>query len=107
MELDFSSILTAVISALSGGGLVGLLNAKESKRKAKIDNDVSAAEAWRNLYERADKECDEVKKEVTALRDENRQMHEKINDLVAKVTAANLKKCDVNGCENRIPPRGW
>lgn len=104
---DWTSIVTAVVSALSGGGLVGLLNAKEAKRKARLENDNSAAEAWRNLYERADKECNETKEEVRALREENRQMHEKINDLVAKVTAANLQKCDVNGCDNRKPPRGW
>lgn len=107
MELDITSIITCVVSALSGGGIGWLINASENKRKAQLENDHSASEAWKELYERADKECEDVKKEVTELRDENAQMHEKINDLTAKYAAANCQKCTVNGCKERKPPRDW
>lgn len=107
MELDITSIITCVVSALSGGGLGWLLNASENRRKAKIENDHSAAEAWKELYERVDKECEEVKSEVAELRTKNTELHEKINDMTASLTAARLQKCTVNGCKERKPPRDW
>lgn len=106
MEFDIASIITCVVSALSGGGVGWLINAKENKRKAQLDNDHSA-EAWKELYERADKESESTKKEVDSLREENSKMHDKINDLTAKYAAANCQKCTVFGCKNRQPPRDW
>lgn len=107
MEFDLASIITCLVSALSGGGVGWLINAKENKRKAQLDNDHSAAEAWKELYERADKESEDTKKEVDALREENSKLHDKINDLTAKYAAANCQKCTVFGCKNRQPPRDW
>lgn len=119
MEFDWSSVITAVVSAISGGGIVGVLNAKENKRKAtlendktKIENDHSAAVAWRELYERADKENEELKKEVDELRKQVSKLCDEMADikrdhanLKAENAAYRVEKCVVYECANRRPPR--
>lgn len=107
MAIDWASIITATVSAISGGGLVGIINAKENKRKQKLENDHSAADAWRELYERSDKESDELKNEVKELRAEVAKLQEQLSSEKAQKTKFELQKCEVLGCEKRKPPRDF
>lgn len=120
MEFDWGAVITAVVSAISGGGIVGIINAKENKRKAtlendktKIENDHSAADAWRELYERSDKENEELKKEIEELRaqvfklcDEMATVKRRQAVLISENAHFRSERCVIYDCPNRRPPRG-
>jgi hypothetical protein len=57
--MDWSNILTVIITALaSTGGIGSFLHFKEAKRAKRIENDKAAADEWKELYNKSEEKCD-------------------------------------------------
>lgn len=107
MEIDWATIITAIVGAVGGGGLTSLFFMKEDKKKKTLENDAQASTAWRELYERSDKESEELKTEINELRKELNSLMQQNTELTIKNSAYNLLKCEIIGCDNRKPPRDF
>lgn len=107
MEIDWETIITAIVGAVGGGGLTSLFFMKEDKKKKTLENDAQASTAWRELYERSDKESEELKTEINELRKEMNSIMQKNTELTVKNSAYNLLKCEMIGCDKRKPPRDF
>lgn len=105
--MDWTTIITALLSAISGGGIMGIFYYKETRKKKSLENDAMASDAWQKLFERTDKELDEAREERKRLEEELQQLRAKINSLEAELSEYKANKCEVLGCPNRIPPRKW
>lgn len=107
MLIDWATIITAIVSAVGGGGLTSLFFMKEDKKKKTLENDAQASTAWRELYERSDKESEELKTEINELRKEVNRLMQQNTELTVKNSAFSLQKCEVIGCDKRKPPRDF
>ena len=107
MEIDWATIITAIVGAVGGGGLTSLFFMKEDKNKKTLENDAQASTAWRELYERSDKESEELKAEIDELRKEVNRLMQQNTELAVKNSAYLLQKCEVVGCDKRKPPRDF
>lgn len=107
MEIDWATIITAIVGAVGGGGLTSLFFMKEDKKKKTLENDAQASTAWRELYERSDKESEELKAEINELRKEVNRLMQQNTELAVKNSAYRLQKCEVVGCDKRKPPRDF
>lgn len=107
MAIDWATIITAIVGAVGGGGLTSLFFMKEDKKKKTLENDAQASTAWRELYERSDKESEELKAEIDDLRKEVNRLMQQNTELTVKNSAYNLLKCEIIGCDKRKPPRDF
>ena len=107
MAIDWATIITAIVVAVGGGGLTSLFFMKEDKKKKTLENDAQASTAWRELYERSDKESEELKTEIDELRKEVNRLMQQNTELTVKNSAYNLLKCEIIGCDKRKPPRDF
>lgn len=105
--MDWTTIITALVSAISGGGIMSVFYFKENRRKKSLENDAMASEAWQKLFERTDKELDEAREDRKRLEEEIKQLRTKINELEIELSELRVNKCEVQGCANRKPPRSW
>lgn len=105
--MDWTTIITAVVSAISGGGIMSVFYFKENRRKKSLENDAMASDAWQKLFERTDKELEEAREERKRLESEIKELRAKITELEVSLSEYKANKCEVLGCANRKPPRSW
>lgn len=105
--MDWTTILTALISAISGGGVMSLFHYQSDKEKRKIENDALASDGWQELYAKAEERNERMSAKIDELYAELGRFRTENTQLSTENTALKLQKCERNGCPDRVPPRGW
>ena len=107
MEMDWTTVMTALISALSGGGIVGVFYFRENKRKKELENDALASDGWQELYAKSEERNDRMSQKIDQLYSELSKFRDDNNRLTTENAVLTMQKCEKKGCGDRIPPRGW
>ena len=108
MQLDWTTIIVSIISALGAGGvLTTILNRRENKISKQLENDVTASRQWRELFEKEEKKCEEKDAKIDRLYDEISSLRNENNQLSTENVKLDMMKCKINGCIKRRPPRNW
>lgn len=112
--MDWISIILALISALAGGGLIGLLTIRETKKSMKIENAVKEDDRWSKLADELQDENaklnDRLEKKdarITELEDTVSDLRTKLDDAKTAAVKASLLRCNRLNCERRSPPLGY
>lgn len=112
--MDWTTIIAAVVSALSTGGIVSaLLYYRENKRARQLDNEKSVIEEWQGVANEWKVRCAELKTsldakdgKIDALYRGNNELRKRNDRLSSANTALGIFKCKVLGCDRRQPPFG-
>lgn len=106
--MDWTTIITSFIGSLGlSGGIMGLFYLKENKRAKQLANDATAAQQWKELYEKAEAKNETLETKIDNLHRENNQLRDTNNTLTTQNAVLEMQKCEVNGCTTRRPPRGF
>lgn len=105
--MELTTIVSAIVSLIAGGGLAGVLFFRERKRAEQLKNEASASEQWRVLFERSDSDSHDKDSRIDKLYEELSRIRERNNKLSTENAVLRLKKCEVNGCNSRKPARGY
>lgn len=111
--MDWLALITTIIGAITGGGLMFLLNPKAAKKKPELENntiEVTTKQIEMQSYSDAFKAMQET---IKSQEDRNRELfelnakaHEEINELKSDFIQCSNALC-VNGlCPFREPERG-
>ena len=112
--MDWVSIISMIIGALTGGGFMFFLNPKAAKRKPEIDNKAieattkqtemqSYADAFRAMQETI-KSQEQRNRELFEM---NAKAHEEINELKSDIMQCSNALCRVGMCPLRVPEKGY
>ncbi|WP_418981686.1 hypothetical protein [Alistipes sp.] len=105
--MDWSTILTALVSALlSGGGIAGVVFFRENKRARQLQNENTASAQWRELYDKAEAKVESQGLKIESLYKENKHLRDQNNDLTTQNAVLKIWKCKRIGCTDREPPFG-
>lgn len=111
--MDWTQILIALISAVLGGGLVKIFTTKETKEGMSLDNMQKVLDAKDRIIEERIERCRELKLEIDKkdlkideLHKINANLRHKLDDANTKAAVAEVMRCDVTKCVNRVPPFG-
>lgn len=98
-------IISAIVSLVGAFGGASLLFWRQEKRAKEIQNEASAAQTWRELFERTDKEREERDEKIEALYKERAELKDKNAALKAENMRLQWFRCTRNDCADRQPPR--
>ena len=105
--MDWTTILTGLISALiSGGGLMGAFYMKENKKAKQLENESTASSQWRELYEKSEQKNEKLQTKLDASYKENTMLRDTNNGLTTQNAVLKTYKCETISCSNRKPPFG-
>ncbi len=105
--MDLTMIITTALTAiLSSGSVAGIFYFKENKRAKQLQNEITAASQWRELYEKSEKKVDSQGVKIEKLYKENGQLRDERDDLSTEVATLKIYKCETIKCEKRVPPLG-
>lgn len=111
--MDWTTIITSIISALAGGGLISLLTLRETKKSLKIDNKAKEDDRWSKLADELQDEnvklndrLDKKDSRVTELEDTVSDLRTKLDGTRTKCAIAELLRCETVSCPSRVPPLG-
>jgi predicted nuclease with TOPRIM domain len=111
--MDWTTIITSIISALAGGGLISLLTLRETKKSLKIDNKAKEDDRWSKLADELQDENvklnDRLEKKdsrVTELEDTVSDLRTKLDSTRTKCAIAEILRCETVSCPSRVPPLG-
>lgn len=110
--MDWTTIITAALTALIPSGLVGtFVFYKENKRGKQLENESKVIEEWKGITDMYKKRCDELKATVDSknakieeLYSEGASMRERLDKLSSKNAVLEIFKCKEISCGNRKPP---
>lgn len=112
--MDWVSIITAIIGALAGGGLISLLTIRETKKGLKLDNAEKEDSRWSKLVnelqdqiEKLNERCERKDSRITELEDTNALLRQRLDETNTALAKATLMRCSKLGCKSRIPPFGY
>ena len=92
---------------LAGGGLASIIYIKENKRTKRLQNDILASSQWKELFEKEETKNEKLGAKLDASYKENSLLRDKNNDLTTQNAVLKIHKCEVIGCKDRKPPRGY
>ena len=112
--MDWTTIISMIIGALTGGGLMFLLNPKAAKRKPELENKAveattkqtemqAYADAFRSMQETI-KSQEERNRELFEM---NSKSHEEINELKSDLLQCSNALCVNSLCPLREPEKGF
>ncbi len=112
--MDYTSILSVIISSVLGGGIVGtVLFYQQNKRAKELDNkqkslanDDVAIDQWKDLYFETEKKSQAKSKKIEELTEELNKEKAKSAKLYAQKERLVELKCVHIGCDKRKPPLG-
>ncbi len=105
--MDWTAIIVSLGTALlAGGGITGFFQIKETKRAKKLENDRSAANEWKELYERSEAKTEKLGEKLDATYILLRKEQEEKNEWKVKCAQANFMLCRKTPCIDRDPPLG-
>lgn len=91
--MDWTTIISAAIAAISAGGGIGIFfDRKHKKRAAELANESTVSSQWKELFERSEKKVD--------------AQSDKIEGLASQKAVLTLYKCCKVNCPDREPPFG-
>lgn len=106
--MDWTTIITSFLGSLGlSGGITGLFYFRENKHAKQLANDATAAQQWKELYEKAEAKNEALEGKIDSLHRENNQLRDANNTLTTQNAVLEMQKCEVNGCATRRPPRGF
>ncbi len=112
--MDWTIIITSLVSAIcAGGGIAGLINWRENKRAKKIENESNVSDMYKELLEaeRSDKQritersCKKSEK-IDNLYQRIYTLNEELNKKDILIAELQLTKCTKVKCADRTPPFG-
>lgn len=95
--MDWTAILTAVLTFIGGGGLGAVLMLPAKRKSADLENEKKASEQWRELFMQKEQNCKDQSNLIDRLRDEN-------NRLTTEIAVLKILKCKNLKCAEREPP---
>jgi len=96
--MDVTTILTTLLTTLlSGGGVASFMQYKQNKRAKELENDKTASEQWRALYE-------EQTKTVQSLREKLQETRENLGKEKQQTLMCRFYVCEKLDCTDREPP---
>lgn len=111
--MDWTQIIIALISAVLGGGAVKIFTTKETKEGMSLENMQKVLDAKDKIIEERIERCKELKLEldkkdmkIDELHKINANLRHKLDDANTRTAVAEVMRCDVAKCINRIPPFG-
>jgi hypothetical protein len=105
--MDWTQILITAIGALTAaGGVGGLFQIKEARRAKRIENDRSAADEWKELYERSEAKAERLGEKLGRVYSELRKEQEGKNETKVELERAKFMLCRKTPCVERDPPLG-
>lgn len=105
--MDWSSTIPALIGAIaSAGGVGGIFHIRETRRAKRLENDRTAANEWKELYERSEQKCESLGVKLDELYITLRKEQEDKNALRVQLERMKLLHCDKTPCMDRHPPFG-
>lgn len=105
--MDWTTIITSLIAAIaSAGSLGGIFHLRETKRAKRIENDKAAADEWKELYERSEKKSETLGEKVDSVYVLLRAAEAENTTLKVAAARAELLECRKTSCADRHPPLG-
>lgn len=95
--MDWTAILTVVLTFIGGGGLGAVLMFPTKRKSADLENEKKASEQWRELFMQKEQDCKDQSNLIDRLRDEN-------NRLTTEIAVLKILKCKNLKCAEREPP---
>jgi len=96
--MDVTTLLTTLITTLlSGGGIAGFMQYKQNKKAKELENDKTASEQWRALYE-------EQAKSAGSLREKLHEARENLAKEKQQTLMCRFYVCEKLDCSDREPP---
>lgn len=112
--MDWITLITAIIAALSGGGLVSLLTIREQRKSLKIENKdkesdicIKLVNELQDQIEKLNDRADKKDARITELEDTNAALRQKLDETNTSLAKATLLRCSKLSCSTRIPPLGY
>lgn len=102
--MDWTAILTAVLTFIGGGGLGAVLMLPEKRKSADLENEKKASEQWRELFMQADEDKKKQSALIDKLYDYQSRLRDENNRLTTQVAVFKILKCNNLKCVNREPP---
>ena len=104
--MDWGYIITALVSIITGGGLMFFINPKAAKKKPEIENKTANAEADKTIIETARELINELKEDRKEADDRYDRLEEKYDAKTKELDNANsdLAICSLLICRNSACP---
>ena len=102
--LDYTgTFLTAIATAVATwGGTVFFY--RQRKRGLEIENEARQSDEWRKLYLDSQQDSERKDQKIDELRSEIAELRRALNRLDRQVQLNSIYRCEIVGCERRIPP---
>lgn len=102
--MDWTTLLTALLSFLGGGGLGAVLMYPTNRKSADLENEKKASEQWRELFMQADEDKKKQSALIDKLYDDQSRFRDENNRLTTQVAVFSILKCRNLKCIHRNPP---
>lgn len=103
--MPWDIIITGIISLVSGGGIMQLINWKASKRKANLENDATAIDTLKDVISEIRVQNDNFQQINQQREDEINQLRCQLIDKEKDLSIIGSYVCSHLGCGSRCPLR--
>ena len=103
--MPWDIIITGIVSLVSGGGIMQLINWKASKRKANLENDATAIDTLKDVISEIRIQNDNFQKINQQREDEISQLRCQLIDKEKDLSIIGSYVCKHLGCKFRSPCR--
>lgn len=103
--MPWDIIITGIVSLVSGGGLMQLINIKAFKKKANLENDSTAVEALKDVIGEIRVQNDNFQKINQQRENEINQLRAQLIDKEKDLSIIGSYVCSHLGCQFRSPCR--
>lgn len=112
--MDWISIIIALISSLTGSGLLSLFTIREYKKGMKLDNAEKEDNRWDRLVnelqdqiEKLNERMEKKDSRIMELEDTNATLRQQLDDTRTALVKAKMMRCSRLSCNDRKPPFGY
>ena len=102
--MDWTMMLTAVLTFVGGGGLGAVLMFPQKRKSAELENETKASEQWKELYIKSQEEKKCLSNLIDKLYDDKGHFRDENNRLTTQIAVYKVLKCRDLKCTNRNPP---
>lgn len=101
--MDWTTILTAVLTFIGGGGLGAIIMFPQKRRSADLENEMKASEQWKQLYMQSREENKNQSNLIDKLYDDQSRFRDYNNRLTTTIAIFKVLKCKNIKCTERKP----
>ncbi len=102
--MDWTTILTAGLTFIGGGGLGALLMFPSNRKSADLENEKKASEQWKELFMQAEQDKKKQSALIDKLYDDQSRFRDENNRLTTQLALFRVLKCKNLKCTDRKPP---